>query len=339
MNADIHTHRQSVALWLLICCLCVAWMTAIGGWTRLTESGLSITEWAPVTGTLPPIGEEQWRQAFADYKATPEYKHLRDADMTLDEFKRIYMPEYLHRLSGRFVGFAFFVPLLFFWYKKAFTARQRTRLIVVGALGAFQGLVGWLMVKSGLKESPYVSHSWLAFHLSVAFTVFALLWTGFLEQRDEKRRFNFNKGECVILIWMCLQIIWGALVAGKNAGFAFGPEFPLMNGEILPEAAIPASFFAFFYDPMTLHATHRLSGILLCAFVICYYFYHIFIHVQPKRELLLLAIGTICQIGLGAATVMTGVSVHTASAHQLFALVLFALTLTMGYTSKERCIN
>jgi len=330
--------RNPVALWLLLCCLTVAWMVGLGGWTRLTESGLSITEWAPVKGALPPMGEDAWQRAFDAYRATPEYKALRSADMGLADYKRIYLPEYLHRLSGRIVGAIFFLPLLFFWQKKMLSPREKKRMALIGGLGALQGLVGWLMVRSGLKDSPYVSHGWLAFHLGMALAVFALLWTGFLERLKTPRRFLPHMAEKTGFAWLCLQIIWGALVAGKDAGHAFGTEFPTMRGEWLPVASMPNNVWEYFYDPMALHAAHRLSGAGLCAFA-CLYAALLWAKKSPRAMAwAVFAAGLCLQIALGAATVMSGVAIGLASAHQVFALVLFALYLYLGYkVDQEKC--
>lgn len=304
-------------------------MVGIGGYTRLTESGLSITEWAPVTGALPPLTPHAWENAFDAYRASPEYVRLRDKNMNVDDFKRIYIPEYLHRLSGRAVGLLFFLPLFYFWGRGALSAGEKKRLLAVGALGAAQGLVGWMMVRSGLNESPYVSHFWLAFHLGMALAVFSLLWTGFLERRGG--RFSFFPTECVLFAWLCLQIILGALVAGKDAGAAFGTEFPTMNGAVIPFSSFPDSITAFFYDSLALHAMHRLSGMGLC---LCATGIAIvsFIKKSPRASgRVLFAAATLAQAALGAMVVTSGVSVMWALVHQLFAAVLFAFILRLFY--------
>ena len=166
--------NRAVSRWLLLCAALVALMVAVGGYTRLSGSGLSITEWKPVHGVIPPLSEAQWEEEFAAYRASPQYEKI-NRGMSLLEFKEIFWPEYLHRLLGRAVGLVFFIPFIYFAWKRAFPARFGVRLLGIFALGGFQGLMGWWMVKSGLVDNPHVSHLRLAAHLALAFALFALL--------------------------------------------------------------------------------------------------------------------------------------------------------------------
>ena len=208
-------------------------MVVLGGYTRLSGSGLSITEWKPLHGALPPLNDVQWQEEFANYRATPQYAKVNEG-MELPEFKSIYWPEYLHRLLGRVMGLVFFLPLLFFALKRAFTMRFGIRLTGIFALGGLQGAVGWIMVASGLIDQPYVSHLKLALHLGLAFILFALLlWTwldvaqGGRRITDEGKTFSPRQSSLFLSLYytwfglLCLQILYGALMSGLHAGHVY----------------------------------------------------------------------------------------------------------------------
>ena len=186
LHVEINKTHRPIIIWLLTGCLLMYLMVVIGGITRLTGSGLSITQWKVVTGTLPPLSEESWQKEFDSYKQTPQYK-LINSDFTLSDFKGIFWWEYIHRLIGRIIGFVFLVPFIWFWMKKRFPEGFMKKAIVLFALGGFQGFLGWFMVKSGLSENVHVSHYRLAAHLISALTVLGftfwyaldLRWSGF----------------------------------------------------------------------------------------------------------------------------------------------------------------
>ncbi|MCB0347159.1 MAG: COX15/CtaA family protein, partial [Bdellovibrionales bacterium] len=209
-------------------------MVLVGGITRLTHSGLSMVEWKPLMGILPPFTEAEWQAVFLKYQEFPEYKQLNQ-DMSLSEFKFIFFWEYSHRLLGRIIGLFFFIPFLFFWAKNYFDSRLFKQLLVGLVLGASQGLMGWYMVKSGLVDVPYVSHYRLAAHLMLAFIIEAfLLWIIFEinPKNDPEQQSSYGSafwGSISLAALTGLQIVYGAFVAGKKAGYGFN-SFPLMNG-------------------------------------------------------------------------------------------------------------
>lgn len=335
---------RAVAIWLLWCCLAVAWMVWLGGWTRLTESGLSMTDWRPVTGILPPLNGAQWQEAFDAYRQSPQYSNI-NAGMSLDAFKTIFWPEYLHRLSGRIVGLLFFLPFALFLVKRILPAGVRTPLLLAAGAGCIQGGVGWWMVKSGLSDAPYVSHYRLAFHLGTAFVIFFLLYLARLRAvlpypenakpaaRTGAARYWFPALTALFI----LQVILGAFVAGKDAGHAFS-DFPLMNGHIIPPGTVsplraPSAAFS---DPVTLHVMHRLSGYLLWCAALCAAA-HLFLCSSVLKYRFAIFAGLLtCQVALGAATALSGVAIIPASAHQVFALVMFAFWIKTGYIPYTR---
>lgn len=236
-NANARPLRPVVA-WLVTGCIMIACMVAIGGITRLTGSGLSITEWKPIIGAVPPLNEAQWQEAFDKYKQIPEYS-LVNQHMTLGDFKGIYFWEFLHRNWGRLMGLVFIVPFLWFWRKGLLKGWLMRRSITILIGGGLVGALGWFMVASGLEDNPDVSHYRLAIHLCAAFTVFCIvLWTVFDIMR-ERRSFlgdgnSAAKWSRWILLLLAVQIIYGAFTAGLDAGRIYN-TWPLMNGEFMPE--------------------------------------------------------------------------------------------------------
>src|SRR3954470_11936043 len=226
---------RAVAWWLLACCAMVFAMVVVGGMTRLTHSGLSIVEWQPIVGAIPPLDEGEWQEAFAKYRATPEFR-LRNHDMTLEGFKGIFWWEYFHRLLGRVIGVVFFVPFLYFLARRRIPRDLAPPLAGTFLLGGLQGAVGWYMVKSGLVDDPRVSSLRLAMHLGLAFLLYGLMFytaLGLLSplrtaSSDEARR---RAGFLVGLVFV--MVLSGALVAGIHAGYAYN-TWPLMNGEAIP---------------------------------------------------------------------------------------------------------
>jgi len=238
MSNDSARRLRPVVIWLWVGCVMIAFMVAIGGVTRLTGSGLSITEWKPIMGALPPMNDAEWHVAFEKYKQIPEYA-LINQHMTLDDFKGIFFWEFLHRNWGRLMGLVFFVPFVIFWRKGLLKDRLMKRgwSILIG--GGLVGALGWFMVASGLQDNPDVSHYRLAIHLCAAFIIFSLvLWTIFDIHRG--RRGYLSDGTSAgkwarwLLVIVGLQIIYGAFTAGLDAGRIYN-TWPLMNGEFMPE--------------------------------------------------------------------------------------------------------
>ncbi|MBS1570434.1 MAG: COX15/CtaA family protein [Bacteroidetes bacterium] len=229
---------KPVVAWLITGCIMIACMVSIGGITRLTGSGLSITEWKPIIGAIPPLNDAQWQEAFHKYQQIPEFT-LVNSQMTLSEFKGIFFWEFLHRNWGRLMGLVFIVPFVWFWRKGLLSGWLMRRSITILIGGGLVGALGWFMVASGLEDNPDVSHYRLAIHLCAAFTVFCIvLWTVF-DIKRERRSFlgdgsSAAKWSRWILLLLAVQIIYGAFTAGMDAGRIYN-TWPLMNGEFMPE--------------------------------------------------------------------------------------------------------
>jgi cytochrome c oxidase assembly protein subunit 15 len=327
----------SLSRWLWVVASLVVMIVAVGGITRLTESGLSITEWKPVTGALPPLSESQWQAEFDAYKQIPQYLEVNGpAGMTLAQYKFIYFWEWVHRLIARTIGLAFALPLAWFWWRKAIPAGYKPRLVALLALGGLQGAVGWWMVSSGLSASAdvKVSHFRLAAHLLVAlFTLGGLVWTA-LDLRALARgeaRSKLTPLAAIALAGLFVQLFYGALVAGMRAGpvagggwFNWG-AWPLMQGSFFPEGIDWSQGFghALVNDPYLVHFIHRWWAWLVVAILV--------VAARQLRSKLRqasfaihAAFGT--QVLLGIATVMSGVSLWLAVLHQLTGALLVAAT-------------
>ncbi|MBX3594631.1 MAG: COX15/CtaA family protein [Sphingomonas sp.] len=295
-------------------------MVVVGGITRLTESGLSITEWKPVTGVLPPLSDAAWRAEFAKYQQIPEYQQL-NRGMSLAAFKGIYFWEYLHRLLGRLIGMAFALPLLWFAWRRAIPSGYGWRLTGLFALGGLQGVIGWWMVTSGLTVRTDVSHFRLATHLLLALTILAAIcWTAAdlraLARDPGARPARLTMVGAVTFAILFVQLMFGAFVAGLNAGLVTD-QWPLMNGHFFPADVLQVRpfFDALFNDPAMIHWVHRWwAWIAVAAFIVLARRAR-GAGDRPASLALHAAFGT--QILLGIATVMTGVSIPVAAAHQL----------------------
>lgn len=328
----------ALARWLFAVAALVVLMVAVGGITRLTESGLSITEWKPVTGALPPLSEAQWQAEFEAYKQIPQYTQVNGpAGMTLADYKFIYFWEWFHRLLGRVIGLAFAVPLAWFWLRRAIPAGFHGRLIGLLVLGGLQGVVGWWMVKSGLTQDVKVSHFRLATHLLLALTTLAaLVWTALdlrsLARGEGKARltgFGF-----LSLAALALQLGFGALVAGLRAGYVAGSgwfnwqAWPLMQGRLVPEGIdwSQGRLHAILSDPYLVHFLHRWWAWVVVAILIVLARKVRRGH-RPASIAIHSAFGT--QILLGIATVMSGMNLWLAGLHQLVGALL-VVTVVWG---------
>jgi len=321
--------RKRLRLWLWTGALLVAALVTLGGATRLTQSGLSIVEWAPLMGVVPPLSEADWQEAFAAYREYPEYRQLRP-DMTLAGYKRIFVLEYLHRLLARAIGLAFVVPFAIFWLRGALSPPLLRRLLVLFGLGAAQGVMGWVMVASGLVDRPYVDPLRLAAHLALAFTIFAVcLWTaadlGRSAPRPEHARTGRNLALLALGALLALQVLYGALVAGLDAGYAFN-TWPRMAGEWLPPAPWRLDPWALNLvdNRATVQWIHRWLAVALLAVAAGLYLHQrragadLIEAAWSRAVLALLA----CQGLLGVATLVLFVPLALALAHQLVALAL-----------------
>ncbi|RXZ64633.1 COX15/CtaA family protein [Pelagerythrobacter rhizovicinus] len=320
----------ALARWLWIVAWLVVAMVVVGGITRLTESGLSITEWKPVTGAIPPLSEAQWRAEFEAYQQIGEYRQITGpAGMTLADYKFIYFWEWAHRLLGRLIGLAFALPLAWYWVRGAIPKGYKPRLLALLALGGLQGAFGWFMVRSGLSgEVTDVSHFWLSIHLLTAlFTLGGLVWTALDLDRLAKipgaRPARLGGFALVAALVLFVQLLLGAWVAGLNAGLA-SDTWPLMQGRFVPEFdASRGLFWAVTHDPFLIHFLHRWWAWAAVAALIV-----LARRVRPLERRASIAIhaafGT--QIILGIATVWTGVSLWVATAHQFVGALLVMAT-------------
>jgi cytochrome c oxidase assembly protein subunit 15 len=311
-----------LARWLRLVALLVFAMVVVGGITRLTESGLSITEWKPISGAIPPIGDAAWLAEFAKYQQTPEYQQI-NRGMDLAAFKFIFFWEYIHRLLGRVIGLAFALPLAWFWWRRQIPAGYGPRLIVLLALGGLQGAIGWWMVTSGLSQRTDVSHFRLATHLLVALFIMAgLLWTALDLTTRTARITRFGAIAAAIL---AVQLLFGAFTAGLDAGYV-SSTWPLMNGHFFPEGVVWAgsTLATIVNDPFLIHFIHRWwAWIVVIALVMLARMVKRTGN-RPASIAIHSAFGA--QILLGIATVISGMDFWLAVLHQAVGAMVVAAT-------------
>ena len=317
--------------WLAGVCLLLLVLVAVGGMTRLTGSGLSMVDWRPILGTVPPLGEAQWEARFVQYQAYPEYR-LRHPEMTLAEFKTIFRWEYAHRLMGRVVGVAFAVPFLYFLVRRRVRGRLAAKLGIALLLGGAQGLLGWYMVRSGLVDQPQVSHLRLAAHLTLAFALFGyLVWLvldvapGRLPAEGEGRSRLLLAVAIVFLALLALQVVYGAFMAGLGAGYAF-PEFPTMMGFWVPPGmlSMEPALSNFANNPTTVHFIHRGLGWLLLLAAVLLASGGLALRLNPAQRFAVFGVSvlTFLQFLLGVMTVVLAVPRGLAVVHQVTACLL-----------------
>lgn len=327
--------QRSIILWLFAGCFLIYAMVVIGGITRLTHSGLSMVEWNPIIGSLPPMSDADWQVPFQKYQQSPEY-HIINNQFTLEEFKSIYWWEYIHRLLGRTIGVVFLIPFFYFLIRKRFDKALLRKMLVLLFLGGLQGFLGWFMVKSGLQKEPHVSHFRLATHLISAFTVFGftfwyaldLLYPQRIETGKENRR--VMKWSRILFGFIVLQIIYGAFVAGLHAGLFYN-TYPLMGGQLMPDTV--TSFDPFwknlFVNPAGVQFIHRNLALIVGVMVLFVWETSRKLNLssfQRKASNFLLGV-VIVQFCLGIITLLTAVPVTMGVLHQTGAFFLFASAL------------
>jgi cytochrome c oxidase assembly protein subunit 15 len=332
--------RRQVALWLLVCCAMVFAMVVVGGVTRLTHSGLSMVEWDPIMGAIPPLNLAQWTETFAKYQLTPEYLKVNQG-MSLEEFKSIFWLEYYHRLLGRSIGIVFLLPFLYFLLRRRIQSTQAPKYIAMFVLGGLQGVLGWYMVKSGLKDNPHVSPYFLTAHLAAAFALYGYMFRvalGLLSPQPQhpggsaiRRLSRYSRGVTTLIFIMVLS---GGFVAGLKAGLAFN-TFPTMNGHWLPPGlyALNPLWHNFFENLATVQFNHRMIAYLLAVAIPLFWWraQTTPLPLRARRAIHLLPAMLVLQIGLGIATLLLIVPVPLAAAHQAGALVLFTLALFVNH--------
>lgn len=332
VQPDRPIRPREISNHLLMVAALVFLIVVVGGITRLTESGLSITRWEPVKGAIPPLNQEDWEKAFALYQATPEYRELNGpAGMDLTAFKRIYFWEWLHRLIGRVIGIAFAVPLAWFAFKRAIPRGYGWKLAGLFVLGGAQGVLGWYMVMSGLSDRTDVSHFRLSAHLLLALTIMgALIWVALdlrrLARTGEDRPARLTGAGAATFAILFVQLLYGAWVAGLNAG-QVAPDWPTMQGQLFPDGVDwTLGLSAFANDPFLIHFIHRWWAWVAVAALIVFARK---VRSVPGGRAASIAIhsafGT--QIIVGIATVMTGVALWLAALHQAIGAALVAATV------------
>ncbi len=335
---------RQIAWWLIGVAILIYVMVVLGGVTRLTGSGLSIVEWDPIMGAIPPLNEVQWQETFAKYKTSPQYTKVNQG-MNLAEFKTIFSYEYAHRLLGRLIGVAFLLPLLYFAFMRKIRRTLIPKLILLFLLGGLQGFIGWYMVESGLVNEPRVSQYRLALHLGAAILIYgSILWVawGLLRrapaQSWKHQMQGLQRFSTGVTMAIAIMIISGAFVAGTHAGKVFN-TFPLMDGHF-----VPAGLFAYtpwyrnlFENLATVQFDHRLIAYLLMVLIPVLWWYARRFSLAPSTRLTLhlLLLVFIVQISLGIATLLHMVPVGLAAAHQGGALLVFTVALYLNHALRK----
>lgn len=322
----------SMAFWLLSCCALIFAMVVLGGVTRLTHSGLSITEWDPVRGAIPPLNDVQWNEAFDKYRQTPEYQKI-NTGMSLAAFQSIFYVEWAHRLLGRMIGLVFFLPLVYFAVRRRIPPPLLRKLAGIFLLLGLQGALGWYMVKSGLVDKPYVSQYRLAAHLGFAFLIYGyIFWVALdlLFPVQEPGPAGLRRFCLMIAALIFLMVLSGAFVAGLKAGYQFN-TFPTMNGMWVPSGvlSLEPAWRNFFENQTTVQLDHRLIAYLLALAIPAFWWSARRFPFSPRTRIgahLLFAM-LVLQITLGIMTLLLLVPMPLAAAHQAGALTLFTVSL------------
>jgi heme a synthase len=341
-------HGRAIRLWLYVVAALIFAMIVVGGATRLTGSGLSITEWQPVTGALPPLSEAQWQMEFQKYQAIPQYRQL-NAGMSLADFKTIYWWEWTHRLIGRGIGVIFFVPFVWFLWRGWIPRNRRAGLWLILALGALQGAIGWWMVASGLAGRVEVSQYRLATHLVLACLIYvAVVWTGMRWQDEAHALFEklgkaaqpvtVRAGAIGLVVLILAQIYLGALVAGLRAGHAYN-TWPLIDGGLVPQSSRLFSeepwWRNFFENPLTVQFDHRMLGYVIGLLALLQLF-NVAKLVKPDpifTSAALVATAVILQVALGVWTLLWVAALPLALLHQASAMITLTLAVIHAATT------
>lgn len=344
MTKILKSHNKNINIfyWLSILTIMTFFMILIGGLTRLTESGLSMVDWRPIMGFLPPLNLNEWIVVFENYKKTPEFK-IVNYSMELSDFKYIFWWEWFHRFFARCIGLVFIVPFIFFFFTKQISKKLYTSLFILFLFGLIQAIVGWWMVKSGLNQNPYVSNYRLAFHLTNAVIIFSILFwlsinsfylinLNFLPKT--KLEFIFF----LIISFLFITIVSGAFMAGSHAGQSFN-TYPLMNGYIFPDDYFLEDFGLknLFENTVAINFNHRWLSTFTFVFILTVIIY-MFISNKFKNyntKILLIFFFAILQFFLGILTLLTNVKIYYASLHQINSMLLLSTILIMYYAIKK----
>ncbi len=334
-----YQHAFALGCWLLFCAAVVYIMIVVGGITRLTQSGLSMVEWEPIMGIIPPIGEAAWLEVFNKYRQSPEYLKI-NAGMSLDAFKGIFYWEYGHRVLGRVIGMIYFFPLIFFLLKGMVPKQWYLRLFGLFILGGLQGLMGWYMVKSGLVDVPHVSQYRLTAHLGLALVIFsAMLWFALDFLRGETRAnyasSAYLKSSATVLVLVFIMMLSGGFVAGTKAGYIIN-TFPTMNGQWIPDGwmQMQPGWRNLFENPVMIQFIHRSIALLVVLAIIVSFIVAVKQRFKTRKELVLLVM--IVQVSLGISALVLKVPVALGAAHQAGAVALLAVALLTAHIARKR---
>ncbi len=339
--------------WLAVNIFMVFSMIVIGGITRLTDSGLSMTDWKLISGIIPPLNHNDWQIVFENYKGFPEYK-IKNSEMSLTEFKKIFFWEYLHRIWGRLIGLTFFIPLIFIWIKEGFSKNEKKLVVTLTFLGFFQAFMGWYMVKSGLIDKPDVSHFRLSVHLITAFIIYSMLlyffWNIFSENKKNTKYFATSQLKVhknnfeISVIFLFLTICAGAFVSGTDAGMSYN-NFPLMDDNILPPILLYdqlPDIKTLFHDQGFLQFLHRLLASLTLLFILHSIFkaYRDNFFYNYKILFFSILFIIIFQYTLGIIILKLYVPISLGLLHQMGSLLILSLlVITLCEVNKKRAIN
>ncbi|MBT8078094.1 MAG: COX15/CtaA family protein [Gammaproteobacteria bacterium] len=330
--------NKAVAKWLLTCCALVFAMVVLGGVTRLTGSGLSMVDWRPVTGVLPPLSAQEWQLTFEAYQQSPEFQK-KNSHMGVDEFKSIFWLEYLHRLLGRTIGIVFLLPFAWFVWRGYIRGREWPKYALMFVLGGLQGLLGWYMVQSGLVDRPEVSQYRLTAHLFAAFLIYAyMLWVALtLLERDEKPRHAGYGRTVAVTALISVTIVSGGFVAGLKAGKMFN-TFPMMGDYWLPPGmfALEPAWRNFFDNGATVQFDHRVLAITTFVVIVLYWWSmrKSTLSAGLRRGVNALLHTAVLQVALGISTLLLVVPIVLAAAHQAVAMLLFTVALYLCHRTR-----
>ena len=329
--------NKALIIWHYSVLFLLILLVSVGGFTRLTNSGLSITNWDIFKGILPPLNNSKWEEYFSLYKSIPQYKVL-NYGMSLAEFKYIFWWEYIHRLLARFVSLVYFLPLLFFIIKKNINKKNIIYYLFIFLLFLFQGFLGWFMVKSGLSVNTDVSHFRLAAHLFMAIVIISLIYWSTINLNNQDLSISFSKTSVLFLIFLFLvyfQIIFGAFTSGLDAGLIY-QTWPYMNNSFIPSYITTNSFFSSLavHDQSHVQLIHRLNAYIIFLFFIFIYFFNLKRKNQYIYNLNIVFFFLVIQIVLGIYTLISGLNIYIAALHQLTSILLVMSILSLIYRVK-----
>ena len=340
VNPTAQENDKLIARWLLTCAVVIFGMILLGGVTRLTDSGLSMVEWRPLMGIIPPLSQQDWQALFIKYQQFPEYQKL-NLGMTLAEFKVIFMYEYLHRVLGRIIGLLFFIPFVYFYFTRRISPQLLPKLLLMLFLGGCQGLMGWYMVKSGLVDIPHVSQYRLTAHLGLAIVIYGfIVWTALsLINKTTNQPSGLGWLACILSGLIFLMILSGGLVAGTRAGYAYS-TWPLMGDSFIPAGLYSMSpvWLSAFEDITTIQFNHRIFAYIIAALVVGFSLVALRknISTSARNGIYIMLFLLLVQITLGISTLIFHVPVAIAAAHQIGAVALLTATLFVSHSLVNR---